>query len=111
MPTIMLGTSDALLNLNFTRAAAAADAKLAAIAPVTHPPAPNYTATLGLAYMPDAVLNRNWDTLDLAIATGSVPALRTLRFTSEAASNINFGRILVTLAAAGIIIPTEAWES
>jgi hypothetical protein len=107
MPTIMLGTSDALLNLNFARAAAAADAKLAASTPVAHPPAPNYTATLGLAYQPDHTLNRNWDTIDLAVSTGAVPPLRTLRFTHNAAANINFGRILVTLAAAGIVIPTE----
>jgi hypothetical protein len=108
MPTIMLGTSDALLNLNFARAAAAADAKLAASAPITHPPASGFTATLGLSYQPDATMNRNWDTIDLAVSTGAVPPPRTLRFTHNDAANINFGRILVTLAAAGIVIPTEA---
>lgn len=103
--TIMLGTGHDLLNQNFLRAAAAADAKLAAGAPVTHPPASGYTATLGLAYTSDTTMNRNWDTIDMAVATGSVPPTRILRFTDDATINLNLGRLLATLANANIVIP------
>jgi hypothetical protein len=105
MPTIMLGTCQDRLNINFARLAAAADAKLAAGTPVTHPPLPGFTATLGLAYGSDEVENRNWDIFDQAIANGTTS--RKIRFTGDDAQNVNIGRILVTLAAALIVVPTE----
>jgi hypothetical protein len=106
MPTIMLGTCSDRLNVNFTRLGAAADMKLLGGAIVTHPPLPGYTATLGLVYGTDEVENRNWDIFDQAIATGSTT--RKIRFTADDAQNVNLRRILVTLAAASIVIPTES---
>ena len=106
MPTIMLGTCQDRLNMNFARLAAAADAKLAAGTVIVHPPLPGFTATLGLAYGSDEVENRNWDIFDQAIATGATT--RKIRFTGDDAQNVNLGRVLVTLAAAAIVIPTEA---
>ena len=106
MPTVMLGTCQDRLNVNFARLAAAADAKLAAGTPVTHPPLPGFTATLGLIYGSDEVENRNWDIFDQAIATGSTT--RKIRFTGDDAQNVNIGRVLVTLLAASIIVPTES---
>ena len=106
MPTVMLGTCQDRLNVNFARLAAAADAKLAAGTPVTHPPLPGFTATLGLIYGSDEVENRNWDIFDQAIANGTTS--RKIRFTGDDAQNVNIGRVLVTLAAASIVVPTES---
>jgi len=108
MPTVMLGTGNALLDQNFTRLAAAVDAKLAAGTPVAHPPTPGYTATLGLAYTSDSSLNANFDAFDNAITNLVAP--KFLRSTASDVINANFKKLAYALQPI-IVIPQPSTPS